>query len=375
MRNNLIAQRQGQPVLFLCLLVAGWFLLRILTWDNPWHEEAILSEPFMLVGDKIGATYSDARQTESRIEQAPSIRIDKHKQSGGVAVDRLQQIVAASPRRTTDDAIHSGPEQATANGDVLPRERSANAPAFAADRRPDNRDLMGTGKIAMLPAKQTPRASKWRVDAWLLLREGSAKPTDGGLLPASYGGSQVGAVLSYRFAASSARRPAVYFRANRAIGTDRQTDGAMGLRVRPVEHVPVDIHVEARVTHRSGSTEIRPAAFVAGGFDELELPMDLRARGYGQAGYVGGDFATPFADGAVVAEREARRSGSTSLSIGGGMWGGAQKDASRFDVGPTVAIETVFGKAPVRIETGYRLRVGGNAAPGDSGVLTLSTGF
>ena len=37
-------RRQGQPVLFLGLLLAGWCLARLLTWQSPWPEVAPLTE-------------------------------------------------------------------------------------------------------------------------------------------------------------------------------------------------------------------------------------------------------------------------------------------------------------------------------------------
>ena len=114
---------------------------------------------------------------------------------------------------------------------------------------------------------------------------------------------------------------------------------------------------------------------MAGGFEQVRLPMEVTARAYGQAGYVGGDFATPFADGALVAERRAVTFDSGGLSLGAGAWGGAQKGASRVDVGPAVTLNLSAGGAPVRLEADYRVRVAGNAAPGNGGVLTLSTGF
>ncbi|MBX7483196.1 hypothetical protein [Qipengyuania qiaonensis] len=376
--HNLIAQRQGQPVLFLGLLAAGWFLLRILTWQNPWMETEILSQPFMLVGEGAGAASPVPHKAANSELQTALSRNALPEQAHILALSHLKRPrvgPASGPSRYENDGLSFVVKHAARGMDGCIGD-CASVSVASPDDRPISasfRTIPGEG--AMVPSIPGLHISDWRVDAWLVLREGAPTQTDGGTLPASYGGSQVGAVLAYRLAPASRLQPAAYFRANRAMGSNGQTDGALGLRVRPLKHVPVDIHVEARLTDREGATEIRPAAFVAGGFDRVTLPLDLSARGYGQAGYVGGDFATPFADGAVVAEREAMRLGTASLAVGTGMWGGAQKGASRFDVGPAVTVNMVAGKAAVRLEAGYRIRAAGNAAPGNSGVLTLSTGF
>ena len=114
---------------------------------------------------------------------------------------------------------------------------------------------------------------------------------------------------------------------------------------------------------------------MAGGFDRIDLPAQVAARGYGQAGYVGGEFATAFADGAFVAEREVARFDLGRVSLGGGAWGGAQQGAARLDIGPSLTVDLRLGAAPARIEADYRWRVAGNAEPGNGGVVTLSTGF
>ncbi len=87
-------------------------------------------------------------------------------------------------------------------------------------------------------------------------------------------------------------------------------------------------------------------------------------------------FATPFADGALVAERRAVTFDSGGLSLGGGRLGRRpERGRPGVDVGPAVTLNLSAGGAPVRLEAGYRVRVAGNAAPGNGGVLTLSTGF
>ncbi|PNQ77826.1 hypothetical protein BA950_02065 [Erythrobacter sp. SAORIC-644] len=371
--HNLIAQRQGQPVLFLCLLTAGWLLLRAATWENPLLPPAITPDLVMMGLDKIESAPGHTDRRTGNFGP-PSIRAG----NGGAGAPRVAHKTGRLKQIGFAALVRSGKAESGAGNlhleqAVAPRLAESLgelAVASTRDQSPEPTDR----PVPSVREDTRAASSAWRIDAWLVVREGRSLPTEGGSRPASYGGSQVGAVLAYSLDRYSARRPAAYFRANRDLGSDGQTDTALGLRVRPLAKMPIDFHAEARATHRDGSTELRPAAFVAGGFEQVRLP-EVTARAYGQAGYVGGDFATPFADGALVVERRAVNFGPGGLSLGAGAWGGAQKGASRVDVGPAVTLNLSAAGAPVRLEAGYRVRVAGNAAPGNGGVLTLSTGF
>ncbi|MEX0341968.1 MAG: hypothetical protein AB3N06_05235 [Erythrobacter sp.] len=240
-------------------------------------------------------------------------------------------------------------------------------------------ELLEGNRRSISPPKQLETSgenSPWRVDGWVVLREGGDRIADGGVRPASYGASQLGAVLSFRLAPAASQGAAAYIRVSRALVDNGETEGAVGLRLQPVANLPVSVNAEARITERPGRpAEIRPAAFLAGGFDRLRLPAGVEARGYGQAGYVGGEFATFFADGSIVAEREVASFDLGRVSLGGGAWGGAQEGAARLDLGPSVTVDLRLGSAPARIEADYRWRVAGDATPGNGGVLTLSTCF
>ena len=90
---------------------------------------------------------------------------------------------------------------------------------------------------------------------------------------------------------------------------------------------------------RNGSqTHVRPAALVTTELPETELPMKLRGSFYGQAGYVGGDFATAFADGQIKLDRKVAGFDLGTVHAGAGAWGGIQTGAGRIDVGPTASV-------------------------------------
>jgi hypothetical protein len=108
----------------------------------------------------------------------------------------------------------------------------------------------------------------------------------------------------------------------------------------------------------------------------VALPRGLRAEIYGQAGYVAGRYATPFADGQARVDRHVLTLGRYEARVGAGAWAGIQKGASRLDVGPGATVSLplsnkVFG----RLGIDWRLRVAGNAEPGSGPAVTLGAGF
>lgn len=220
-----------------------------------------------------------------------------------------------------------------------------------------------------------PQASRWSGDAWVFLRESGAQSASGSPLPPSYGASQLGAVLRFRLAQNNALHPAAYVRVSHALVKRGESEAAAGLSLRPIAGLPVTAHAEMRLTERPDENEIRPAAFLVAGGEGAGLPLGLTARAYVQTGYVGGRHATAFADGQLVADRKVARSDLVELRAGAGAWGGAQRGAARFDLGPSASLVAKVGETPVRLSADYRLRVAGDAEPGASAALTLSTGF
>jgi hypothetical protein len=224
------------------------------------------------------------------------------------------------------------------------------------------------------------------VDGWLFLRQDGPSQAQAlaqaaaGPNAASYGRSQAGLVARYDLAPASSFQPRVFVRATSALSGISQSDLALGLSARPLAGLPVTAHIEGRFSQDSGSTQIRPAAFVTTGGQRENLPLGLRLSGYAQAGYVGGDFATAFADGNLVATREVSqfdlgRFGNGKLRAGAGVWGGAQRGANRLDVGPSANLAVKLGELPAQVSLDYRFRVAGKAEPGSGVALTISTGF
>jgi hypothetical protein len=238
-------------------------------------------------------------------------------------------------------------------------------------QQPTVAPAIATGNIA--------EPKRWSFDSWVFLRPQSSQTPTSGPFPSTYGASQAGAVLRYRLMPSNRHKPSAYLRATQALASVQEADIAIGLSARPFAKVPITAQAEARASRRPGNTEFRPAAFLVTDLPPAELPLGVRVSAYGQAGYVGGEFATAFADGQVRVDREVGNFNLAKLEprlrAGAGAWGGAQKGASRLDVGPTASLDIKIGKAPARLSMDYRHRVVGDAEPQSGVAITLSTGF
>lgn len=223
-------------------------------------------------------------------------------------------------------------------------------------------------------------SGRWSIDAWGFYREGSdAAPVSQGRVPI-YGASQIGAIAQYRVRPSSRHDPRLYLRGYRAMIARGESEGALGGSLRPIPRLPLRAFAELRYTDTALGAELRPSAFLVTELPPQSLPADFSLEAYGQAGWVGGRAATPFADGQVSLVRELVRFAAPGgapvrVSAGAGGWGGAQQDAQRLDIGPTIRVEWTMGRVPARLGIDWRQRVAGDAAPQDGLAATLSTSF
>lgn len=366
------AAYRGQPILLLAALLCGWCGLRVALWDDPFAREAA-SEPSIAA---------------STIPRAP----------GPARVPVGPGPLAAMPLATPDQAATFLPLPAVAV--AIPPEEPPAAP-LPPDRKPPLA-FAGSGLLLALGLSQIelpaalldtlraaqarpypaglaagpparPAARRWTADGWVLLRRDRSRP----LVPGApaYGRSQAGAVLRYRLDDSSAHRPQAHLRVSAALSGAAERELAAGLSARPLAALPLRVAAEMRLTDIGGHTDPRPAAFAVSEIAPIALPLASRAEIYLQAGYVGGDFATPFADGQVRVEKSALRLGGADLAAGLGAWGGAQEGASRLDLGPSGAFSFRLGDLHARLAADYRFRVAGDALPASGPSLTLSAGF
>lgn len=355
-------ERRGQPLLFLGLLVLGWVLIRVVTWEAPWPDAIKLTNIHQLpaepeAGQKRPAN-NEAALRSSEMQNALSGPLTRMVRSNLLkpGPNRLTPLDAVNA--TNDEPQASVPLPFVAVAGSMKTGVSGQASSQPAHTlSPDEFDPEGS--------------SRWRLDGWLYLRDGATGASEGGTRPVSYGASQAGMVLSFRLK-DGVR---AYARATHALVPDGDSEAALGLSIRPFPTLPVTAHVEGRARRHELGTELRPSAFLAGGMDRVTLPFDFKGSAYTQVGVVGGDFATAFVDGSVRLERPVARFDLGEIRVGAGGWGGAQRDAERLDFGPSIVIVTQIAEAPVRVETDYRIRVAGRAEPGSGLTLTVIGGF
>jgi hypothetical protein len=238
-----------------------------------------------------------------------------------------------------------------------------------------------TPPVPYLPGARQ-QAQRWSADGWILWREGGngfnlpGAGLPGASLPSgAYGSSQAGLVLRYRLSPDSGHRPTLYLRASSGLYRPRGEELALGLALRPLPKLPVALMAEGRVTRTASGDVIRPAFAAVTELPPLPLPLGLRGEAYGQAGWVGGKDKTPFIDGQARLDKAVVRSGNAELRLGAGAWGGAQKGASRLDMGPSATFDLPVGRVNTRLSADYRFRVTGDAAPGSGAAITFSAGF
>lgn len=371
---------KGQPIVALAVLLLAWAGYRAMVWENPLYTLPDLA--LVDVGDEpsVRPTVSDAVQLpgdllvpETPMVSARTLRgAGQRDQAWNAAMMKLappSPMFRSNPGGELPSLATPAPSLSTAGppAAIIAPTSTSNSPNAAAV--PSNTPIG--------PSEGQRRSDHWSLDMWAFARPGGIGPVAGGIQTTSYGASQGGAVLRYRLS-KSARRPTAYARVTASPGTgpiSAQQDAALGLSVRPLAALPVAAYAEARATRTSKTVDLRPAAFLATEFPPLDLPFSTEARAYAQTGYVGGDFATAFADGQVALDHKLAKTSLGDLRLGGGAWAGAQKGASRVDIGPTARLEFDLADKPVTLQIDYRFQVAGDAQPGSGVAVTLSSGL
>lgn len=371
--NGRADRRRGEPLFVLAVLLTAWVGTRAVTWETlPEPLEAMLERmPQPVVARTAAAGVAPPLRPRERAEPLSA--------RAALQSNPDRPLASLEPLPLRGHGIADWP--AASRGDVMASHQLLWVAAMGQVPVPsDVAALMrakarsGAHRRPSRPAVGKP--DRWSFDSWLLLRPGgTGEAAPGGRL-ASYGASQAGAVVRYRLVPNSPHRPVAYARTTQALAAGKEAELAAGVAARPFPGIPLSLYSELRVTRRGGGeVELRPAAFAATELAPARLPLGLRAETYAQAGYVGGEFATLFADGHVRIDGEVAHFDLAKVRAGAGMWGGAQKGAARLDIGPTASLDLDIGDAPARLALDYRWRIAGDAAPGRGIAVTLSTGF
>jgi hypothetical protein len=398
-------------LLVLVAALAGWSTLRAATWTAPVEQvvQAVESASRIVQAQTLRSPVSVMRtsaQTSLPAAPAPAFADPSGWTPAPLPQALVQPDAAAAPAsaaRRLQSAPKPGAAEAAADiaaGRVQPvsGRRAAGhallqaagyarlqvppqlAAYFTGAAQPAPRSERTAAPAASLaqPARrsqqaQAARTSRWSGDGWLLWRDDTTTPVTSGR--PSYGRSQMGAVVRYALSPQAGQRPQAYVRASSALQGARENGVAAGLSARPLARVPVRLAGEMRVNQRSSGTQTVAAAYAVTELAPQRLPGGLVAEVYGQAGYVGGRDATAFADGQARIDRTVTASDDFDLRAGAAVWGGAQDDGSRLDVGPSASLQFRVGDARGRVAADYRFRVAGDAEPASGPALTLSAGF
>ncbi|GAA5061584.1 hypothetical protein GCM10023208_31080 [Erythrobacter westpacificensis] len=382
--------RRGWPLLSLGMVLGSWVIVRVALWEAPFPAVLPPSEPAPATAD---AADLPAVSQSQPIPESPAMPqwLDEGTTPYAPPKKPLPEIIerpdfappempgaARAPQRSAvSKAGLRGVDRIIAHSMLL-------AAGYSAGRQDGEKQPYQSGVGPVAPGViYAPEAAqdfahgssrrRWSMDLWALWREDTTTPITSGR--PSYGRSQAGAVMRYRLDPASRHAPQLHLRATRALDGERETDVALGASARLLPSVPVRLAAEARVSETDAGTELRGAAYAVTELPPVSLPAGLTGEAYVQGGYVTGEFATPFVDGQARITRELASAGDFRLTAGGGMWGGAQEDAERLDVGPSAGLSFRIGAARGRVSADYRFRVAGDAEPSSGPALTLTAGF
>ncbi len=190
-----------------------------------------------------------------------------------------------------------------------------------------------------------------------------------GALGGQLGGSQAGARLVYTL--DSQGRIALVGRVTTPLG-DGLREASLGIEWQPTR-LPVRFVAEQRITVSGGRGG--PGVGVIGGFGPIAIGHRLRAESYAQMGVIRRGAAEPYVDAALRVTRPVASLGPLRFDLGAGAWGGAQRGATRFDLGPSLGVALPLRRPSLRVALDWRQRIAGEARPGSGPALTLGSDF
>jgi len=201
--------------------------------------------------------------------------------------------------------------------------------------------------------------------AWLLARGGPAGTVSGGQLGASQGG------LRLAYALGSQRKVALVAHVATPLkGAGREA--ALGIEWQPTG-LPIRLVAEQRFAldgARGG-----PTIGVIAGYGPADVAPGLRLEAYGQAGAIGRGEIEGFVDASARLTHPLGKLAGATIDIGAGAWGSAQRDAERFDIGPSLVAALPVARKTIRLTLDWRERIAGGARPGSGPALSIGSDF
>jgi len=218
-------------------------------------------------------------------------------------------------------------------------------------------------------AKSYDERPSFSASGWALVRDGGAPGLSSG---GQLGGSQIG--VRSNFALNSIRSISVTARLTAPLNSESGKEVAVGLALKPVAALPIQIIAERRIAADHGGRNDFELVAAGGAYDH-PLGHHLTVSAYAQVGVVGITRRDVFADGSIEVEHPVVHEERLKLSVGAGAWGAAQPGVARLDAGPEFSARTPIGPASIKLTVSYRLHLAGDARPSSGPALSLGTDF
>jgi hypothetical protein len=210
------------------------------------------------------------------------------------------------------------------------------------------------------------------VSAWVLARAASDRA--GLLNNGQIGGAQIGVRAQLKLKNLGTWGDAsASLRASSPL-SGRGQELALGMAVKTRGPIPVELIAERRFALDRGTGD-KWALLAASGVSGLPVTRSIQLDAYGQAGVVGVSTKQMFAGASAELTTELKQGRAHSIRAGVGLWGDAQRGASRLDAGPEITFRLRAGDAPIRISAQWRLRLAGSAEPHSGPALVIGTDF
>lgn len=331
----------GRPLRFLAVTIVGWVGIRtIMLWPPA---EALPDLVDAIAPRAVAAPTVSTAAPRPLVARAPYV-------SGTREPPFRGSLLPAPPPAATPSLAFVPP---------APSPSAATATAFV------RFDAERPAPTAGSDAPPVFTASRWSGSAWAIVRpNGRATP-----FASQLGGSQAG--LRFAYAIDRARRLAVTARISTALDI-RQREAAIGLDWKPTR-LPIHLIAEQRIGIEGASGG--PALGAIGGMGPTPVGAGFRLEAYGQAGVIARDGVEGYADGSMRIARPIAGRDRAMLDMGFGVWGGAQREAGRLDIGPSIGASVPVGRRWLRVTADWRERIAGDARPGSGPALSIGTDF
>jgi hypothetical protein len=362
----------GRPLRFLAVALGGWAVMRIVvlspyaagvpTSGGP-HSPQSANVSVRTRHDRPPSAAVRAVGIAATHHRPAAVKANTHPNAARAspgharAAPVLAAVVVKRGTRAADLRVRPAADRDTEFG-------TAVQPDFAPDRQDRIAMLPPLGPAAIGASRAAPRAPV-SVSSWLLARGGPSGTVSGGQLGASQAGVRVIYGIDGAHRLGLTARLAAPLRG-------RGREAAVGVEWQPTRW-PVRLIAEQRLVLDGGRGG--PTIGVIAGYGPAEIAPGARIETYGQAGVIGRGRVEGFVDAAARLTHGVAGRGRLGLDAGVGAWASAQRDAARFDIGPSLGLALPLGRRSARVALDWRQRIAGTARPGSGPALSVGSDF